>query len=755
VVRGDLRRTQPLTPRCFVVGLVLYLCVLHAAVAQAADPPALHIPRVSQPPALEDFLEQPPTDEAVVTAFVQRAPRDGDAVSQSTTAYLSYDDDNLYVVFVCKDERGKTRARLTPRDDIAADDLVGVYLDTFHDRQRAYFFKINPLGVQADEIVTEGQDADASWDTVWHTRGRLVQDGYVVWAAIPFASLRFSNQDVQVWGIALTRYIQRNNEDSYWPYITDRLEGLAPQFATLEGITGISSTRNTEFVPHVVYTGARLLEPAVNGGSAFRTDNEPNAGVDLKVVLHDSFTLDVTANPEFSQVESNDPQVTINQRFEVFFPEKRPFFLENAGFFQTPEQLFFSRRIADPQAGVRLTGKAGRWAVGALAIDDRAPGENRAPDDPLRDRRALTGAIRVAREFANRSTIGFLTTSRDFASRSNRVVAADTRLTLGAAWAMTAQITGSRTQGVDGTRRSGFAATAEADRTGLHFGYTGKYVDRSPGFESDLGFIPRVDIRETTHTLFYLWRPANTHVVSFGPQLTASGNWDRRRRVQDWSGVPGFQLEFPGPTKVSVAVTRSFELFEELPFRKLARTVTFSTDRWKWLGIALTSSRGRGVNYYPGEALQPLAAAFPADFADTSVTTTLKPGTRLRLDEIYFYNRLTALDGRTIFNSHTARTRANYQFTRALSLRAIVDYNGVLPDEDLVALERAKRVTYDLLFAYLLKPGTAVYVGYTDTYENLALEQPSNELRRIVSPTTSTGRQLFVKASYLFRLTNR
>lgn len=754
MVRGDLRRQES---RGFAVGLVFWLLLggVRAAAAPAADPQVLRLPRVSRPPALEDFLDRSPAGQAVVTAFVQRAPRDGDAVSQSTAAYLSYDDDNLYVVFVCKDERGKTRARLTPRDDIAADDLVGIYLDTFHDRQRAYFFKINPLGVQADEIVTEGQDADASWDTVWHTRGRLLDDGYVVWAAIPFASLRFSNDELQVWGIALTRYIQRNNEDSYWPYITDRVEGLAPQFATLEGISGISSVRNTELVPHAVYTGARLLDPASNGGPAFRTDHEPEIGVDLKVVLHDSFTLDATANPEFSQVESNDPQVTINQRFEVFFPEKRPFFLENAGFFQTPEQLFFSRRIADPQAGLRLTGKAGPWAVGALAIDDRAPGENRVPDDPLRGRRAFTGAIRVAREFANRSTIGFLTTSRDFASRSNRVVAADTRVTFGAAWAMAAQVTASRTHRIDGTVRSGFAATAEADRTGLHFGYTGKYVDRSPGFESDLGFITRVDVRETTHTLFYLWRPTNAHVVSFGPQLTASGNWDRRSRVQDWSGAPGFQMEFPGPTKVSVAVARSFELFEELPFRKLARTVSLSTDRWKWLGIAFTDSRGRGVNYYPGAALQPLAAGFPADFSDTSVTTTLKPGTRLRLDEIYFYNRLASLDGRTIFNSHTARTRANYQFTRALSVRAIVDYNGVLPNEDLVALERAKRLTSDLLVAYLLKPGTALYIGYTDTYENLALDPPSNGLTRIQSPTTSTGRQLFVKASYLFRITSR
>jgi hypothetical protein len=209
--------------------LVLIAGSQSLAVPPTASPPVLHIPRVSRPPVPEDFLEgsnrQP---EAVVATFRQRAPEDGAAVSEPTTAYLSYDDRNLYVVFVCRDERGKTRARMAPRDSIASDDLVGVYLDTFHDRQRAYFFRVNPLGVQADSIVTEGQDEDTSWDTLWYSRGRLLDDGYLVWIAIPFASLRFANTPSQVWGLALTRYIQRNNEDSYWPYITDRLEGMVP-----------------------------------------------------------------------------------------------------------------------------------------------------------------------------------------------------------------------------------------------------------------------------------------------------------------------------------------------------------------------------------------------------------------------------------------------------------------------------------------------------------------------------------------------
>ena len=743
-----------------VNGLVaLWLAVAGAqglAGTASADPPVLHIPRVSRPPSIEDFVEnQPREDEVAVSTFLQRAPRDGEPVSQATTAYLSYDDHHLYVVFVCKDEPGRIRARLSPRDNIDTDDLVGIYLDTFHDRQRAYFFKVNPFGVQADAIVTEGQDGDPSWDTLWFTRGRLLEDGYVVWVAIPFASLRFSANESQVWGLGLTRYIQRNNEDSYWPYITDRVEGLVPHFAAMNGVEAISSHRSVEVIPHAAFTGARVLDAFPGTAPGFRRHDVSNAGADVKLVVRDSLTLDVTANPEFSQVESNDPQVTVNQRFEVFFPEKRPFFLENAGFFQTPDALFFSRRIVDPQAGVRLTGKVGRWALGALAADDRAPGENLGPDDPLRERRAFNAAMRGVREFANRSTVGVLATSRDFASSSNRVVALDTRFTLGSAWAVTAQVSGSTTRQGDRQRRSGMAANAQAYRSGLHFGYTGTYMDRSPNFASELGFIPRVDVRETTHRLSYRWRPGGSRLVSFGPRLFASGNWDRRGRVQDWSAEPAMEIELRGPTNIAVGGKRSFELFKDLPFENMGRWVSLSTDRWTWLGFGMTDARGRAVNYYPGPALARSGAAVPANFSDTSLTMTVRPMPRLRLDEIYFFNRLTSIGGGTIFNSHTLRSKSTFQFTRALSLRAILDYNAVAPDEDLIALERAKRLGYDLLFGYLPHPGTAVYIGFTDAYENLRLLDAAPGLTRIASPTTSTGRQIFMKVSYFLRLNER
>src|SRR5713101_3299282 len=215
-----------------------------------ASPSTLRIPRVRRPPNIEDFLNGTPREaEATLTDFRQFRPGDGVPVSQPTAAYLSYDDKNLYVVFVCKDEPDKVRAHLAKREDIGNDEQVAIYLDTFHDHHRAYIFATNPLGIQLDGIFTEGQGNDFSFDTLWYSEGRLTADGYIVWMAIPFKSLRFPAEPAQDWGVALDRVIIRTNEVAFWPYVTTRVQGIAQQFATLEGLERISPGHNMQFIP--------------------------------------------------------------------------------------------------------------------------------------------------------------------------------------------------------------------------------------------------------------------------------------------------------------------------------------------------------------------------------------------------------------------------------------------------------------------------------------------------------------------------
>ncbi len=253
---------------CLLLLVTSAVCVAEAA-AQTPSP-TLRIPRVTQPPKLEDFLTGTPREaETRVTDFRQREPGDGIAASQETTAYLSYDDKNLYVVFVAKDDPGKVRAHMAKREDIGSDDRVGVLLDTFHDHQRAYMFVTNPLGIQQDAITMRGLPDDLSFDTLWHSEGRLTSEGFVVWMAIPFKSLRFPSAPVQNWGVAVGRYIARNNETSFWPYVTLRVESLLQQMATLEGLEQISPGRNVQLIPYGMFTRARFLDALRPGRAGF------------------------------------------------------------------------------------------------------------------------------------------------------------------------------------------------------------------------------------------------------------------------------------------------------------------------------------------------------------------------------------------------------------------------------------------------------------------------------------------------------
>src|SRR5207249_11852497 len=280
--RGDVAPSElSRSPRMAAGSPLFFAALLLASEPLRAQTPgaSLIAQRVDQPPKLEDFLVPNPQVSGVrVTEFRQREPGDGVPVSVPTTAYVSYDDANLYVVFVCRDDPAKIRAGLTKREEISVDDGVAVYLDTFRDRKRAYLFQTNPLGVQLDGILTEGQDDDYSFDAVWQSEGRLTADGYVVRIAIPFRSLRFPRTPVQSWGIALARFVRRSNEEAYWPLVTKRVAGFVPQFGTLDELRDISPGRNVQAIPYGAFTGARFLDTEV---PAFRKATDRRLGPDL------------------------------------------------------------------------------------------------------------------------------------------------------------------------------------------------------------------------------------------------------------------------------------------------------------------------------------------------------------------------------------------------------------------------------------------------------------------------------------------
>ena len=221
----------------------------------------LHVTRVTAAPVLDEYINGAPPDGAMpVTGFIQRNPDDGKPATSTTKAWLAYDAENLYVIFVCQSSPGELRARYTKRDDIFADDFVGVLLDTFDDRQHAFEFFVNPYGIQLDGLNTEGQGDDWKFDTYWKSEGRLTQDGFAVRMVIPFKSLRFTSMDMQTWGFAFFRNIPARSENAFWPSVTNRVSGFVPQFGQLDGFDNISPGRNIRLIPYIAGSSAHLLD---------------------------------------------------------------------------------------------------------------------------------------------------------------------------------------------------------------------------------------------------------------------------------------------------------------------------------------------------------------------------------------------------------------------------------------------------------------------------------------------------------------
>ncbi len=744
------------------------------------------IPHVKEPPALQDFLDMKPSPKwqgklAKVENFIQRLPSDGQPATQKTEVYLGYDDRYLYCIFVAFDsEPGKVRAHNTPRDEVTGDDKLDLFLDTYHDRRRAYVFTVNAYGHQMDGLWTEGprNQFDNTWDTVWESRGRRTDQGFVVWLAVPFKSLRFPDAEEQTWGIVFVRWIVRNNESATWPRVSTRIEGRMSQEATLKGLRGISPGRGGMLIPYAYSRSFRTLDQSILNDPHFQSKSlDPRAGADAKIVLKRSFSLDVTANPDFSQVESDQPQITVNRRFEAYFPEKRPFFLENPSYFETPMNLLFTRNIADPQFGGRLTGKQGPWAVGALLVDDRSPGETVAPGDPLEGKRALFGVLRVNRDIFRQSTVGMIYTDREFAGTHNRVGGLDTRFKVRKNWWVTAQAVASSTTLPDGTRSAGPAYKAQARFDGRKFYSNAEFNDLSPGFNTLTGFIStetverpinvgrsivrpplRPDFRGASEIAMYRFRPEGKHLISWGPTVFVNPAWDHHGNPLDVYQDYTMSWEFTGQTAFELYYQADREMLRPQDFQGLTANQVFSHHRQGvYFETALFQQATFKVDYSQGAQINvvPPSGQLPelANVSTANVTLLVRPERHLRMENTYLFDRLAdRATGASIFDNHIIRSTCIYQFNKKLSLRVIPQYTTVLANSLTTSLSTSKTFNTDFLFTYLVNPFTALYVGYNQNLDNLELltGPAAAQLLRTRGLATD-GKQFFVKFSYLLR----
>jgi hypothetical protein len=767
---------------------------------------AVRLARFDKPPVIDGVLEDEAWKQAArFVDFYQVQPGDNTRPSKPTEVRMGYDAKNLYVAFRAFDEAGKVRATIPKRDAVDVDDYVAILLDTFNDQRKAYALYFNPLGVQGDAVFTEGRGFDFSVDIVMESKGVLTDEGYTVEVAIPFKSLRYEAGRDKLWGLHLRRVIKRfNNElDSWMPISRDRSAVLA-QAGRITGIENISAERTLELIPSLTIseTGRRVRafdsaiasNPALaNSGRILNQPAELDPGLTAKFGLTPTITLDIALNPDFAQVEADQLVVTANQRFPIFFEEKRPFFLEGIDIFRTPIQAVHTRAIVDPDIALKLTGKTGRNTFGLLLASDNAPGNfaQDERDDPATFRRiekfinknAYIGVLRLKRDVGRESSLGFLATTYNFIEEHNQLAGFDGRFRLDPKTVFTFQVLGTT------SRRFFYDPEEDRDiyRTGNAFRYYYDYdrtarnwtfelygTGQTRDYVADVGFTQRTNINTENLYVAYNSTPKpKARLVSWSVQNFNYMRFDWQGNMLGWAEDFNVGFSFPRQTGFNAAYIAEYERVFEDEFgarRSATRAGAFTgpdaersthkraidiygrtTPGKKFSGFwELVYTRGeldfdfgageRFPRVSPAALLDPDAPKDPGPGNLLSLTSRLdfQPTTALRVSFNYRKSRLVRHDtNRTAFDENLYALRATYQFTRFTFARARIDYTTI-----------NSRVRGQFLLGWAPNPGTSLYIGYND---DLAFNGFSPFTESLEPGFRRNGRTFFVKMSYLFR----
>jgi Domain of unknown function (DUF5916)/Carbohydrate family 9 binding domain-like len=582
------------------------------------------VTRFDAPPVIDGKLDDEVwKNAALFKDFIQFRPVDLVPPSQQTEVRIGYDSRFIYIGFRAFDEPGKVRATVAKRDAVFDDDWVGIWLDTFNDGRRAYELIFNPLGVQADAIFTEGINEDFSVDIVMESKGVLLPDGYTVEVAIPFKSLRYEAGKGKKWGLQLMRTIKRlNNEQSTWTPVSRDNSSLLGQSGFITGLEGISTERTIEIIPSLTISEEGRRTPTITSaqrafaqaqGNKVAPDtgrflNEPigfDPGVTLKLGVSPTMTLDFTYNPDFAQVEADATVVTANQRFPIFFEEKRPFFLEGKEIFETLISAVHTRTIVDPDYAFKFTGKRGRNTFGVMLASDNAPGNlgeddrdfiratedlSTVTDPGLRaelegrrnsilkvlDKNATVGVLRLKRDIGKEGHIGFLGTSSNFVDKYNHVAGFDTRYRFGKQTVFWAQALGSVSHrpffypeeaGTFDRKEQGLAYAYNLDWSARNWGYNYSAVGRSRFFRADVGFNRRFNTNN--QSLFVRYQSnekPKARFVSWRVINVANMNFDWEGRHQGFLNETQFQVRMQKQTYIGAGYQEGYERVFESEF---------------------------------------------------------------------------------------------------------------------------------------------------------------------------------------------
>ena len=670
-----------------------------------------------------------------ITGFWQIQPDSGQPASQKTAVYVGYTETALHIGVVAYDDEPLEIISTDSRRDSSLDDTdsIKIMIDGLLDRQNGYIFGTNPAGIEFDgqinregagQFVFGGQGGfNLNWDAPWTVKSEVSDIGWSAEMEIPFTSLRFGKGDVQEWGLNIERRIRRNNEVAFWaPMSQDRSLFRVSEAGSIQGIR-VPRLRNLQFTPYI-------LGKAQRGGSLSGTKTDQDVGFDIKYSLTPSLTLDATYNTDFAQVEVDEQQVNLD-RFSLFFPEKRPFFLENAGQFTVGNprevELFFSRRIGiggsgtqtPIDGGLRLSGKVGGTTnVGLLFMrSDAVSGfasENKY------------AVARVNQELANRSSVGFLIVDRDGdgsllgngGDDQNQTYAIDGRWGIGDNLLLSAWAARTETPGLTG-KDDAFSLNAnfnDADWT-MDFAYS----EVGGAFNPEVGFLARSDYRRVSGLVLRRIRPDNLwNLFEIRPHISYRGFWD----LDGFQETGFIHVDSHWEFETGTEVHTGFNITKEgvkAPFDIVPGvTIQPGTYDHAEAQLVLRGNQSAPLNF---DLRVVIGGRFGGDRISLSPVARYRIGEKFSSELSYNYNDFDLPVPRGDFTANLARLRLSYSFTPKILLQMLAQYNEV---DD--------RVSSNLRFSWLQSANTGLYLVYNEVDEQ--------GLRR--------GREFIVKFSHIF-----
>lgn len=720
---------------------VLITAAFAAACSASVFAESVEVKKASSPIRVDAVLDEPAWKEATpIPIAYEWSPGENVPAAVATEAFVTWDDDKLYVAFRAHDPHPEAiRARYNERDEALQDDNVGFLIDPFNDDRRAYQFRINALGVQADAINSDVEGSeDFSWDAIWESAGRITADGYVVEVAIPLQQLRIpAGGGPQTWGFMAMRDWPRDVRHRFRSVITDQNRNcLICQFQDVSGFGAVHTGRNAEVTPTITAGSARAL-----GSDEVRNFD---AGVSGRWAITPSTSLQATLNPDFSQVEADAAQLDVNTRFALSFPEKRPFFLEGADFFSTQLPLVYTRTIADPSAGLKLTGKNGPTTFGVLVARDRIT-NFLLPTDESSSRVTLgqtstTTVLRGQREIGKNLTVGGLFSSRTGPGYTNRVFSADSFERLTEQDSLRLQVAGSEASYPAGLQPErdprGYALRARYSHNDRNWSWGGSYVELSPGFRADVGLFDQVSVRSGSASIQRRIRGGPGlwfRNLYFG--LGADDTREYHGAWNEWGADVTAQYEGPRQLLVSADFfAPNQEHFEGRTYHNLRHNFSASIQATRDVNFGLSANWGEAIDFTNSR---------DADFVTVSPSATFNVGQHFGGDASWQHQTFNTKSGERIFTADVPQGRLFYHFNGRTFVRAIVQYRDVTRNPDayprLIVHRESGAALSQFLFSYRLDAQTVLLVGYSDSYSG-------NETIDL----TRTNRALFFKVGYAF-----